>query len=233
MISLILSAQLRRHLTRLAYKHVCEHTPTRAHTRPFVRGYAENGSSNLSPGLGPALYSNCSRDSWQKPRGIAKEHPLSVLPSLWLHLSTSTILVINFLPRLPRWCVYVCVCYQVFHYVLIPPYSLVCLCLNVSAVFLNSKEALSQVAQAPSSKDTRCSRRLRRKFRLYWGGSWERDTKDMQLWKPLQRLWITHLMAFELFCVCREDLIWRCVKTKRKGSCRGKQRQKQTDMDLL
>lgn len=87
MISLILCTQLWRHLTHLTHKHMYGHTLPRAHThthtpliRPFIRGYTENGSSNLSLGLESTLYSNCSRDSWQKPRGIAKEHPLSVLP---------------------------------------------------------------------------------------------------------------------------------------------------------
>ena len=116
-------------------------THTRAHTpltRPFIRSCTENGSSNLSLGLESTLYSNCSRDSWQKPRGIAKEHPLSVLPTttLLLRLSTSTILVINFLPRLLRWCVCVCVCAVVTRYFIMcwSSYSPVCLPARLSGV---------------------------------------------------------------------------------------------------
>lgn len=97
MISLILS---RGHVTHI--QHVSQHLMTRLPHRSQRR---KNGSLNLSLGSVSRRYSNCSCDSWQEPRGIAKEPSHCASPSPSNHhlpgvtqrrLPASVLVVINF-----------------------------------------------------------------------------------------------------------------------------------------
>lgn len=146
MISLILSCGdnwQRLHTNRHVHTHARPHTHTHTHRANTYLHHTQNGSSNLSLRFALTVYSNCTCDSWQKPWGITKEHPLSTLPLS--RISTSTIRIINFLAWLLRWCVRAVRVHlwarPSIHYELIS---------LVSVVFLNSKEAISQVAWALS-----------------------------------------------------------------------------------